>query len=77
MILAKRASSAPEPPTGLLIRVLQQPILDQPSHSAVPRFDGAHAKTGLLIEDDGTGSGVADLKPNRVFHPADSRHETH
>jgi hypothetical protein len=45
-------------PDGLLIRVLQQPILDQPSHSAVPRSDGTHAKTGLLIEDDVTGPGV-------------------
>jgi hypothetical protein len=56
-----------------LILAIQQVVLDQPGGSAAPRIVRAHAKISLLVGDDGLG--VADLKPHRVFHSADPRHD--
>jgi hypothetical protein len=53
----------------------QQAVLDQPGGAAVPRIVRTHAKISRLVENDGAGSGVTDLKPHRVFRPADSRHD--
>src|ERR1700730_7088777 len=58
-----------------LILAIQQAVLDQPGGSAAPGIVRAHAKISLLVGDDGAGLGVADLKPHRVFHSADPRHD--
>jgi hypothetical protein len=54
---------------------VQQAVLDQPGGSAAPGIVCAHAKISLLVRDDGAGLSVADLKPHRVFHSADPRHD--
>jgi hypothetical protein len=57
------------------VPALQQPVLDQSCRTSVPRVVGAHAKTAILIGNDGAGPGIADLEPHRVLRTADPLHD--